>query len=188
MAAKRELIEDFTRRFPAISSELGPSNVETLVGSTTLLELPAGRKIIRDRMPVDSLYVILDGKLTIFVEENRKAIRLGHAGPGELLGEVSVLSGELLASSTVESETKVRLLRLRHEKFAELIATNYEIANALLKLLVGMLADRLRISSRSFAEQLAPGDAAPAAAGADDGGSTTGRNWLKSFFDRVPGT
>lgn len=188
MAARPELVEEFKRRFPALAGELGPRNVEVLVGATTALELPAGRKVIRDRMPVDSLYIVLEGDLTISVEENRKAIRLGQVGPGQLLGEVSVLSGELLASSTVESKTPVKLLRLRHEKFGELIATNYDIANALLKQLVGMLAERLRTSARSFSEHSSDDGAEAHAEGREDGASARGQNWLKSFFDRVPGT
>jgi CRP-like cAMP-binding protein len=188
MTARPELIEEFKRRFPALAAELGPRNVEVLVGATTALELPPGRKVIRDRMPVDSLYMVLEGELTISVEENRKAIRLGHVGPGQLLGEVSVLSGELLASSTVESKTPVKLLRLRHEKFGELIATNYEIANALLKQLVSMLADRLRTSAKTFSAHSTDDDAAPHAPDSGDAASSSGQNWLKSFFDRVPGT
>ncbi len=187
MTAKPELIEEFKRRFPGLARELGPRNVEVLVGATTALELPEGRKVIRDRMPVDSLYIVLEGELTISVEENKKAIRLGHVGPGQLLGEVSVLSGELLASSTVESKTPVKLLRLRHEKFGELIATNYDVANALLKELVGMLADRLRISAKSFSEHAAS-DAAHHTDGPGDAPASPGQNWLNSFFDRVPGT
>ena len=186
MAHSPEVIADFERRFPVLARELGPANTAVLVNSTTKLDLPAGRKVIRDRMPVDSLYIVLDGELTISVEENKKAIRLGHAGPGQLLGEVSVLSGELAASSTVESRTPVKLLRLRHEKFAELIATNYEIANALLKQLVAMLADRLRSSSRSFSEH-ATREEPPAPMAPDEPPSARGKNWLKSFFDRVPG-
>lgn len=189
MAARPELVEEFKRRFPALAAELGQRNTEVLVGATTALELPPGRKVIRDRMPVDSLYIVLDGELTISVEENRKSIRLGHVGPGQLLGEVSVLSGELLASSTVESKTAVKLLRLRHEKFGELIATNYEIASALLKQLVTMLADRLRTSARSFSEHSTDDDAPGRPADPDDAASSGGeKNWLKSFFDRVPGT
>lgn len=188
MQAKPEMVEEFRLRFPGLAQELVPRNLEVLVGATTALELPAGRKVIRDRMPVDSLYFVLDGELTISVEENHKAIRLGHVGPGQLLGEVSVLSGELLASSTVESRTPVKLLRLRHEKFGELIATNYEIASALLKQLVSMLADRLRTSAKSFSEQAAGDDNAPRPEGPDDAPSVRGQNWLKSFFDRVPGT
>jgi CRP-like cAMP-binding protein len=187
MIAKPEMVEEFRRRFPGLAGDLGPRNLEVLVGATTVLELPEGRKVIRDRMPVDSLYMVLDGELTISVEENKKAIRLGHVGPGQLLGEVSVLSGELLASSTVESRTPVKLLRLRHEKFGELIATNYEVANALLKQLVGMLADRLRISAKSFSEHAAS-DAAHHIDAPGEAPEKPGQNWLKSFFDRVPGT
>jgi CRP-like cAMP-binding protein len=188
MVAKPELVEEFQRRFPSLAAALGQRNAEVLVGATTALELPAGRKVIRDRMPVDSLYIVLEGELVISVEENRKSIRLGHVGPGQLLGEVSVLSGELLASSTVESRTPVKLLRLRHEKFGELIATNYEIANALLKELVGMLADRLRTSAKSFSAHSSDDDAPAGPAQPGDASASSGQNWLKSFFDRVPGT
>jgi CRP-like cAMP-binding protein len=188
MVAKPELVQEFQRCFPSLAAALGQRNAEVLVGATTALELPAGRKVIRDRMPVDSLYIVLEGELVISVEENRKSIRLGHVGPGQLLGEVSVLSGELLASSTVESRTPVKLLRLRHEKFGELIATNYEIASALLKELVSMLADRLRTSAKSFSAHSADDDAPAGPAQPGDAPASSGQNWLKSFFDRVPGT
>ena len=82
----------------------------------------------------------------------------------------------------------MKLLRLRHEKFGELIATNYEVANALLKQLVTMLADRLRTSARSFSEHSAGHDLQPHAEGPAAAPWERGQNWLKSFFDRVPGT
>ena len=176
---------EFSARFPALAEELGPANLETLLASTTPLELPAHRKVIRDRMPVDSLYLILDGKVSISVETGKRGIKLGELGPGEWLGEVSVLSGELRASSTVTTETPVRFLRLRHEKFEELIWKNAEVSGVMLRQLVLMLADRLR---KSGATLKAP---PPVETIATDGGDAEsahadgkGRNWLDSFFGR----
>ncbi|HET7635067.1 MAG TPA: cyclic nucleotide-binding domain-containing protein [Burkholderiales bacterium] len=172
------MIAELEERFPEMAEALGPRNLEILFRATTPLELPAGRKVIRDRMPVDSLYLILDGEVSISVEEGGKSIHLGEVGPGQWLGEVSVLSGEFLASSTVTTATPVRMLRLRHQAFEDLIATNYEIASVLLRHFVALLADRLRTSVRSFG---AVQD------GTEDGQRTAtpvaeSRGWIRSIF------
>lgn len=190
MANYSEMVAEFQQRFPALAEELGPENTERLVRGTTLLELPAGRRIIRDRMPVDSLYLILKGEAAISVEEGRRAVQLGTVGAGQWLGEVSVLSGERLASSTVTSTTPIRMLRLRHEKFEELILAEQTIASVLLRQLVGMLADRLRLSVRSFTSVSMP------AAGPEgsepppefDPTRSEGRNWIRAFFRSAAGT
>jgi CRP/FNR family cyclic AMP-dependent transcriptional regulator len=176
---------EFSARFPALAEELGPANLETLLAATTPLELPARRKVIRDRMPVDSLYLILDGKVSISVETGKRGIKLGELGPGEWLGEVSVLSGEELASSTVTTETPVRFLRLRHEKFEELIWKNTEVSGVMLRQLVLMLADRLRKSGATLKEPPPVEMVATEGGEADSAqGNGKGRNWLDSFFGR----
>ncbi|MDB5811121.1 MAG: hypothetical protein JWN94_3243 [Betaproteobacteria bacterium] len=178
------MIAELATRFPALADELGPANLATLLEATTVLELPAGRKVIRDRMPVDSLYLILDGRVKISVEEYGQSITLGQLGPGEWLGEVSVLSGETLASSTVTAETPIKFLRLRHQAFEELIATNEEIAGVLLRQLVLMLADRLRKSGSTLNQPVtinAVNDSAESGSGQD---RAPARNWLEAFFSR----
>jgi CRP-like cAMP-binding protein len=183
------MIAEFRQRFPTLAQDLGPANTEILVRSTTPLELPAGRKIIRDRMPVDSLFLILSGEVSITVEEGGKAIQLGSVGAGQWLGEVSVLSGDLLASSTVTSSLPVKLLRLRHEKFEQLISSNYAIASVLLRQLVVMLADRLRLSVRSFGAVTASAERdGQEPDPAFDPTRTEGRNWIRSFFHKTSGT
>jgi len=173
---------EFSARFAVLSEELGAPNVRKVLSSASLLELPAGRDIIRDRMPVDSLYFILGGEADISVEESGRLIALGKVKAGEMLGEVSVLSGEMLASSTVTSTTPVRLLRLRHQAFEELIHSDRKIAKVLLRHLVDMLAHRLRTSTSVASAPVqvsaagAPRPQAPAPAG--------GRNWLSAFFGR----
>jgi CRP/FNR family cyclic AMP-dependent transcriptional regulator len=176
-----KLITEFSAKFPALAEELGSANLETLLAATTPLELPARRKIIRDRMSVDSLYLILEGKVSISVEANKRAIKLGELGPGEWLGEVSVLSGELLASSTVTTETPSRFLRLRHEKFEELIWKNAEVSGVLLRQLVLMLADRLRKSGATL-KQPPPVQTVEASDADPTPSNVKGRNWLESFF------
>src|SRR5581483_287488 len=177
-------MQQFADRFPALAASLGPQNLALLTRAMTLLELPAGRRIIRDRMPVDSLYFVLDGQVSILIEEDGRSILLGRLGPGEWLGEVSVLSGEMLESSTVRSDTAVQLARLKHQAFEELITRNEAIAAAMLRELVSMLAARLRASndvSRRPITVEQVGDSLDATQPVPTGG---GQNWLASFFGR----
>jgi CRP-like cAMP-binding protein len=185
--ARNEMNEEFAQKFPLWSAALGPANVSSLLAATSTLELPANRVIIRDRMPVDSLYLILEGEVSITVEENGRSITLGVIGPGQVLGEVSVLSGEQQASSTVTSKSPVKMLRLRHQAFEDLIASNYAIASVLLQHFVSMLADRLRASVKSFSD-LKEGKASPPQFDPTETLPPSGKNWIKSFFGRVPGT
>lgn len=140
------MISDFTRKFPEFSASLGESHVHTLLKATSTVELPAYRKLIRDRMPVDSIYLLMEGEVAVSVEEGGNQIPLGNIGPGQWLGEISVLSGEMLASSTVTTVTPVKLLRLKHQAFEDLLQRNEVLANALLEQLTGMLSERLRVS------------------------------------------
>ena len=174
---------DLAERFPALARDLGPENLAILRKACTQLDMPAGRKIIRDRMPVDSLYLILEGKVGISVEESGRSISLGELGPGEWLGEVSVLSGEFLASSTVTALTTVTLLRLKHQAFDELMMRNDRISTAMLTQLVGMLADRLRSAGQMANQPVTITDNADEPSVIPPAGGQ-GRNWLQSFFGK----
>ncbi len=178
-------MQQFADRFPKLAAALGPQNLAILTRAMTMLELPAGRRIIRDRMPVDSLYFILDGEVSILLEEGGRSISLGRLGAGEWLGEVSVLSGEMVASSTVRAETAVRLARLKHQAFEELIARNEAIASAMLRELVGMLAARLRASNEVSRRPIHIDTVNESFAATQPVASSEGgRNWLASFFGR----
>jgi CRP-like cAMP-binding protein len=140
------MIAGFAEHFPQLVQELGPDNLRSLIDAMSPLELPNHRKLIRDRMPVDSLYFLVEGEVAISVEEDGRQISLGNLGPGQWLGEVSVLSGEMLASSTVTTVTPVKLLRLKHQAFEDLLSRNSVVAGTLLRYLSRMLAERLRTS------------------------------------------
>jgi CRP-like cAMP-binding protein len=136
----------FAKHFSKLAVDLGPDNLAALVEAMSELDLPAHRKFIRDRMPVDSIYFLVEGRVAISVEENDRQISLGELGPGQWLGEVSVLSGEMLASSTVTTLTPVKLLRLKHQAAEELISKNLVIGKVLLHQVIDMMTERLRVS------------------------------------------
>lgn len=141
--------KDFCTHFASLAAELGPLHTASFLAGMTVLELPAQRSLIRDRMPVDSLYLIVKGSAEVSVGQGRDALVLGTLGPGQWLGEVSALSGEHIASATISTLTAARFLRMRHPFLEELISTNQAVAAVLLPHLVLMLADRLRKSYQS---------------------------------------
>ena len=142
----QESIKDmFSMHFSMLKEELGEINTEVLLKSMTLLELPAGRNLTRYRMPVDSTYFIVGGSVEVTVDEGNGIITLEHSlDHGHLLGEVSALSGDYLASATVTTLTPSRFLRLRHQALEELLTSNQDISTILLRYFVLMLSDRLR--------------------------------------------
>ena len=177
-------MKQFAERFPSLAKALGPQNLAILTRAMTALDLPAGRRIIRDQMPVDSLYFILEGEVSVLIEEEGRSISLGRLGAGEWLGEVSVLSGEMLASSTVVASTPVKLARLKHQAFEELIQENDTIAAALLRELVAMLAARLRASNEVSRRPITVEQVNESLAATQPVTSRGGQAWLASFFGR----
>ena len=148
-----DLATEFEQRFPSVAAELGPDNLTRLLAACSVVSLPPRRKLFRDRMPVDSLYLVLEGEMAVTLEDSGKILELGKVKAGDWLGEVAVLSGELLASSTVTTVTPCRALKIHAQDFERLVIHDEDIAYALLGQLVDLLAERLR-ESIATAERL----------------------------------
>ncbi len=103
-------------------------------------------------MPAESLYLVLEGELLASVEDGGKTLEVGHIKPGDWLGEVAVLSGEMLASSTVSTVTRCRALKIHHRDFENLVIHDEDISSVLLEQLVDLLAERLRESNATAAK------------------------------------
>lgn len=135
---------EFTRRFSHLAEKLGSDHLNLLLDGASVQEVPAGRAVIRDRMPVDFLYFVLDGSLGVYIENADKSQRIATVQPGEWLGEISVLSGEMLASATITPDSVSKLMKIHHLTFEKLIAEDEVVAKALLEDLIGLMAKRLR--------------------------------------------
>ncbi len=147
---------EFKSRFPSVAEELGPDNLARLLDACVVVDLPPGRQLFRERMPVESLYLVLEGELAATVDNGTKslkkvALKVGHVKPGDWLGEVAVLSGEMLASSTVTTLTRCRALKIHHQDFERLVLNDEDISHVLLGQLVELLASRLRESTATEA-------------------------------------
>ena len=133
----------FQRAFPQFVSRMTPRGLERLLAASTRTDIRAGNNIFRDRMPTDSVHFVLDGEADIFVEQADRNVPLGKVGAGSLLGEISVLSRQLAASSTVQASSRMTTLRLQHQPL-EVLLTDEEAGPPLIELLTETLASRLQ--------------------------------------------
>jgi CRP/FNR family putative post-exponential-phase nitrogen-starvation transcriptional regulator len=137
----------FKRIFPQFAERLSQAGLSRLLKNCALIEFKAGRELFRDKMPTDGILFILSGEASIFVEDDEgHTVELGKVAAGHLLGEVSVLSRQMIASSTVQAITNVTALKLKHQPLERLL-TSDDTGPALLELLSEILASRLRVAA-----------------------------------------
>jgi HEAT repeat protein len=99
------------------------------------VQVEAGETIFEKGDAGDSLYVIVAGRVRVFVGGHT----LAHLGPRDIFGELALLDPEPRAAS-IAAVDGTRLLRLDREAFAELMAGNIEIVRGVLS----VLCERLR--------------------------------------------
>jgi CRP-like cAMP-binding protein len=97
---------------------------------TEVRELPEGSTLARAGEPGHEFFLILDGQVRVEVSP-RKRVRLG---PGEFLGEMSLLDGGP-RSATAVAETAVRLLVIGRRDFSLLLAKVPDLTRHLLVVL-----------------------------------------------------
>jgi CRP-like cAMP-binding protein len=109
-----------------------------------------GEDIVQQDTAADAVYLIVRGRASVStVGRSGEALVIREIGPGEIIGEVSLLDGGL-RSATVKALTKTDLVGIDRAPFVQLIGDRPAIALSLL----GVLAARLRLLT-TYADDLA---------------------------------
>lgn len=100
---------------------LTPETVAALGKTARALEVPAGSMIMTEGERSNSLYLVERGQVEIFrpARDGGDEYRLKELGPGEPIGEMSLLDGEP-RSASARAETDCRLLEIRPEALRDL--------------------------------------------------------------------
>ncbi len=99
----------------------------------------AGDIVIEDETMGTGLYIVRSGRLQV-----KKGDRvLGSVGPGEIVGEMSLID-DVLTSSEVVAVEECELLMLPRATFDTMLATDKDLAVKVFKAFCRTLADRLR--------------------------------------------
>ncbi|MFN8188727.1 MAG: cyclic nucleotide-binding domain-containing protein [Gaiellales bacterium] len=119
---------------------LDAAALERIAAIGTEVALPAGRVIIERGQPGAGLYVIEDGVVSVELRD-----RTVELGPGECVGELSLLVADTTRSARVRSLTPVSLLAIGRSDFDALLESEPPLAVALLRTvarrLVAMIAE-----------------------------------------------
>jgi CRP-like cAMP-binding protein len=99
-----------------ISDSLTKEARKTFLTSMDLKRFKAGERLITRREKGDKLYIIQEGQCNVNIEEDGKAYQIALLKPGELAGEMAIITGEP-RTANVDAETEVVVLEIGKEKF-----------------------------------------------------------------------
>ena len=98
----------------------------------TRIEYIQGVTIFKEGDEVNNAYLIESGEVEIFRNENGKQVTLAVLGPGEILGEMGVISGNKRCASAVALE-KTYLVKVDKEIIQDQISESNTIVKAILQ-------------------------------------------------------
>lgn len=118
--------------------------IEKMAGYMVAYRVPAGTQIIEEGEPGDFLLLIVEGSIEIVkTGSNGLPARIGLAGPGKTLGEMSVIDGEPRFASCI-TEQDCLLAVLDRENLSRILADEPRMGVKILMELLMLLNQRLR--------------------------------------------
>lgn len=151
---------------------LDDDQLSALAARSVRARYTAGEALVRQGEAGDSLFVVLRGRARVDVEgEQGRTATVARRGPGEVFGEMSLLTGEPRSASVIALE-EMAVAILGHDAFSALLLAEPAIAEA--------LAAQLEARAAESQEGLAEAERAALAAAARSGTGLAAR--IRSFF------
>jgi len=132
------MVDDTTSVLQAVPlfSELDDQAIDHLVAIATVVDVPRGSVLIERGAPGSGMFVILAGEAE--VELRHRAVTLG---PGEFVGELSLLTDHAARVARVRAGSDVRCLAIGRPAFVELLNEHPAIALPMLSALARRVQD-----------------------------------------------
>ncbi|MGI9317733.1 MAG: Crp/Fnr family transcriptional regulator [bacterium] len=118
--------------------ELSSSECKQLFLASKLISGHVGDRLITHGKPVEHIYVLLSGSVEIKLD----GVKVSQCGPGDLLGEMSFLTGDA-ATADSELATDAKFLQVDQEHLATLIKSSAELGYSITKLISRNLVTKL---------------------------------------------
>jgi CRP-like cAMP-binding protein len=97
-------------------------------------DAPAGQVLIQPNEPGSGVFILASGRAT--VELGTKSI---ECGPGDCIGELALILDDVVHTARVRATTDVSGIAISRNDFTELLATDADLAGALLRVLARRL-------------------------------------------------
>lgn len=147
--AEREsiVLAEFLRKIP-LFTELTDEDVTAICRSSHRLRVAPGTRFIEEGAPGAALYVVLSGEVEVTKDDNGREIVLAVRGPGEVLGEMSLLE-QRPRTASVRAVSDSELLEIGADTFTHVLETHPSIATTVLR----TVAARLRSTESSLMQR-----------------------------------
>lgn len=130
------------RKVLFILGELSDDDVEWMISKGSRQDVAAGTILIREGQPVNALYIILDGSVSVLAQAlgGQEVARLGV---GEMVGEMSLVDARP-PSATVRASEKATLFVIPRPDLVVKLERDQGFAGRFYKAIAIFLSDRLR--------------------------------------------
>lgn len=132
-----------------ILGELSDRDIDWLVEVGRREEVPAGRVLIYEGRPVDTLYILLDGTLIVSISAVERQI--ARLSSGEVVGEMSFIDSRP-PSATVQTLEPCLVLAVPRSRLAEKLQQDEGFGCRFYKALAMLLSQRLRGTVKQLSE------------------------------------
>jgi signal transduction histidine kinase len=127
---------------------LADEDLDRVCGLARRVRVPAGGTVMEEGTAGDGLYIVISGDLEVTTREGDRDVGLARRGPGDFLGEMSLLE-QAPRTASVRAVTQADLVVVDPDSFRSLMAASPGATAAIL----GVLARRLRGSEAALMEQ-----------------------------------
>ncbi len=129
---------DLSRLYP----DLDTAFLRSIGSEFEQVGVAGGSTLVRRGDPSDALYIVISGRLVATLEdESGGIVRLGEIGRGEMIGEMSILSGGT-RTATVTALRDSRLVRISNQTFLEFMQRHPSVTRQFIQILTSRLANR----------------------------------------------
>jgi CRP/FNR family cyclic AMP-dependent transcriptional regulator len=131
------------RKVLYILGELSDSDVEWLIATGSKERLLAGETLINQGTPITTLYIVLDGQLSVCTARGDRESEIARLGSGEIIGEMSFVDSRP-PSATVKALSDSVVLAIPRSALLDKLQEDTDFASRFYHALAIFLADRLR--------------------------------------------
>ena len=143
-------MSSFDLRTVPLFSQLSDADIERLGQGLTELTLESGSALFDEGDIGDKAYVIAEGELEILKESSGRQVRIAVSGPGDVVGEMSLLTAEP-RSATARARSDTKLVAIPKSCLDDVLSTSVAANQALFDVFIARWREqesRVRQSER----------------------------------------
>ena len=134
-----------------ILGELSDCDIDWMLANGTRTQVPPSTTPITEGKPLDALYIVLDGTLSVSVS-SLGGKEIGTIISGEVLGEMSFVDGRLPSSASVTAIEDCLILSIPRPLLTEKLEQDVLFSLRFYRAITKFLSSRLRGTVKRFGE------------------------------------